>query len=297
MHETPAPFPDLLLSETSTTRHRKHLLSPLLPQLSINQKTTCQWNLEDAVRGYHEAGVGAIGLWRPKLASYDDEEEAIELIQRSGLQVSSLSMAGGFTGHNGHRIDEAIEDAREAIRLAHRVGASTLTVVSGPRCGHILTHAKKNVIHALNCLADDAAQYEVTLALLPMHPIFSSEWTFINSLDRAIDILKKCNHPRLKLAFDVYHLWREPNLLERIPAIVDDVALVQLSDWGDPPRNENDRRHLGEGQIPISSIVRAFAENGYTGFYEIELWSEELWASEATMVVEECLRRFNNLCR
>ena len=85
--------------------------------LSVNEITTYRWTFDQDVARYRAAGIEAIGVWRQKLADYG-EERGIELLRESGLNVSNLLWAGGFTGSDGHSYEESIEDAREAIRLA-----------------------------------------------------------------------------------------------------------------------------------------------------------------------------------
>jgi len=68
------------------------------------------------------AGIPAIGVWRQKLADFG-EEKGIELLADSGLSVSNLLWAGGFTGSDGHTYRESLNDAAEAIRLAAALNA------------------------------------------------------------------------------------------------------------------------------------------------------------------------------
>lgn len=270
--------------------------TPAMTRLSMSEMTTYRWSLIDDVAAYREAGIEAIAVWRPKLVEFS-EERGIDLLRESGLAVSSLAWAGGFTGSNGHSFAEALDDGRDAIRTAARLGAESLVIISGSRSGHTGNHSRRLLIDGLKVLGDAAAEHNVTLALLPMHRMFSREWTFLTSIDAALDVLDRCDHPHVKMAFNVYHLWQEPRLLERIPDVVPSIALVQLNDWRDPPRSENDRCQLGDGEIPLTSIVRALVNGGYEGFFEIEIWSEELWGADYIELLRDSMTRFDELCR
>lgn len=270
--------------------------TPSMSRFSMNERTTFRWSLLDDVLAYRGAGIGAIGLWRPKLVEFG-EERGVELVRDAGLAVSSLSWAGGFTGAGGHSFAETIDDACEAIRLAGQLNAECLVIVSGAQSRHIASHARRLLLAGLDRLGDLAGEHNLALALQPMHRMFSREWTFLNSLDATLEVLADCDHPQLKMAFDVYHLWQEPGLIERIPEIVAAIATVQLNDWRDPPRSENDRCLPGDGEIPLTAIVRALIEGGYDGFFEIEIWSEELWGSNYTELLRDCITRFDTFCR
>jgi len=108
-------------------------------------------------------------------------------------------------------------------------------------------------------------------------------------------VIDCCNHEFVKLAFGVYHLWHEPSLIERIPEIAPLVSVVQLSDWREPALSEHDRCLPGDGDIPLDQIVSAFDDSDYEGFFEMEIWSEELWNSDYEQVLLNCRSRFGAL--
>ena len=168
-------------------------------------------------------------------------------------------------------------------------------MVSGSRSGHTLNHARRLLLEALHQLNDLADSLDIDLALQPMDLMFARDWTFLNSLDAAIDILALADHPRLKLAFDLYHLWQEPDLLELLPGLVPLISIVQLSDWHDPPGSLNDRRLPGDGVIPFKPILESLLSSGYTGDFDMQVWSTELWQSDYHRLLADCRRRFDKL--
>ena len=152
-------------------------------QLSMNELTTYRWSFEEDVQHYAEAGIPAIGVWREKLADYG-EEHGVELIIESGLRVSALLWAGGFTGSEGRTYKESVQDAREAVQLAAALHAGCLIVYSGSRSGHTHNHARRCCAAALADLIPLADEFGVDLAIEPMHPGCAAEWTFFDRLER-----------------------------------------------------------------------------------------------------------------
>ncbi len=65
----------------------------------------------------------------------------------------------------------------------------------------------------------------------------------------------------------------------RIPGIAEKIAVVQLSDTRQTPRCDNDRLPPGKGILPIAEIVAALETSGYDGYYEVDVWSRDLWKS------------------
>lgn len=261
----------------------------------MNEMTTYRWSFLDDVVHYGRAGVDAIGIWRPKLVEFG-EERGIELIRDSGLAVASVSWAGGFTGTNGHSFRDSLDDGISAVHLAAQLNADSLVVLTGARAGHTYNHAVRIVRDAVRQMADLAGLYGLTLAVQPMHRLFAREWTFLNTIDSTLELLDRINHPRVGMAFDVYHLWQEARLKERIAEIAPHVSIVQLSDWKCAPRSENDRCLPGEGKIPLAEIVQAFHQAGYRGFFDLQVWSEDVWNSDYCDVLETCHAHFQSLC-
>lgn len=261
--------------------------------LSMNEITTYRWTLPEELAAYRRAGIATVGLWRPKLSEFG-EERGIELIRESGLNVSSLSWAGGFTGSNGDSYKEALHDALDAIRVAGELRAESVVIFSGGRGCHTHNHARRLVTDGLRACADLAGELGVALAVQPMDSMFAFEWTFLTCLDGTLALMDSCDHKAIKLAFDVYQLWRQPRLMERLPEITPRVAIVQLSDWRQP-RSEADRYLPGDGEIPLKEIVSALTNSGYRGHFEIAVWSQELWNSHDERLLDDCRERYLEL--
>lgn len=265
-----------------------------MAQLAMNEMTTYRWSFEQDVTQYRAVGVPAIGVWRQKVSDFG-EEKAVELLQESGLKVSSLLWAGGFTGSEGRSFKESLDDAREAIRLAGEMGAGCLIVYSGARAGHTVNHARRILKSALIELAPLADELGVALAIEPMHAACAADWTFLTDLEQTLATLDEVGSPAVKLCFDAYHLGLAPDVVERIPQIASRLALVQLGDAKSPPQEEAHRCPLGEGIIPLPEIVAALHDAGYDGFFEVELMGEEIEAADYNELLVQSKRAFQKL--
>jgi sugar phosphate isomerase/epimerase len=246
-----------------------------MAQLSMNETTTFRWSFEEDVAQYAAAGIPAIGVWRQKLSDYG-LSKARDLLRQSGLKVSHLFWAGGFTGSDGRSYRESIQDAAEAVRTAAELDCRTLLVYSGSRAGHTSSHARRLVAEALAQLAAEAGTWGVTLAIEPMHRGCADQWTFLTTLDDTLALLEIVASPHLKMVLDTYHLGQEKGLIDRLAVIVPQVAIVQLGDARRPPEGEQNRCRLGEGVVPLAEITAALKAAGYDGYYDVELLGEEL---------------------
>jgi sugar phosphate isomerase/epimerase len=266
--------------------------------LSINETTTYRWSFEEDVLQYVAAGIPSLGAWRQKLSDYG-EVKAAELLAETGIRVSHLFWAGGFTGSDGRSFRAGIDDATEALRTAGEIRAETLIVYSGARASHTFNHAKRLLRDALRELAPKAEECGVTLAIEPVHPRCAREFTFLHSVDDTLAMLDAVGDPRIRMIFDTYHLGLGEDvcegLLARIPQIVDRIALVQLGDAKAPPDGEPNRCRLGDGVVPLGPIVHALAAAGYDGYYDVELLGEEIEPIDYRQLLEHSKAAFEGL--
>ena len=250
----------------------------------MNEMTTFSWSFEEDVKQFSQAGYSGIGVWRQKLADYG-EEAGVQLLLSSGLRVSNLLWAGGFTGRNSCSHEESIEDALEAIRLACCLDADCLVLYTGSRFGHTLSHAERMVKRALKTLLPEAEAMQVTLAIEPMLPACAGEWTFLNSLDQTLALIDSLAHDRLKLVFDTYQLQQNVDL-QKIESIAKKVAVVHLGDSKQLPGSEQNRCLLGQGKVPNADIIQALNAGGYQGFFDVELIGEDIEARSYQEVLD-----------
>lgn len=262
--------------------------------LAICELTTYRWSFEEDVLHYAAAGIEGIGIWRQKLSDYG-EQPARELLAEHRLKVSSLFWAGGFTGAGAHSHDEAVEDACDALRLAAELGAGCLIVHSGGRAMHTQKHVRRLLLLALDKLIPLAEKLKVAVALEPMPSAAGADWTFLSCLEDAAELAGRYQTPALRLVLDTYYWGLDPELEERLPQIVPHLALVQLADSKSPPTREPNRCRLGDGQLPLPSILRALNQAGYQGGYEIELMGEEIESSDYGDLLTHCQQAFDSL--
>ena len=263
-------------------------------RLSMNETTTYQWSFEADVLNYQAAGYEAIGVWRAKLSDYG-EDKGRELLAESGLKVSNLLWAGGFTGSDGRTYADAIDDGKEAIQLAACLGAPCLVMYSGSPQQHTQRHARRLFATALDELLPVALDCGVDLAVEIVHPASASSWTWVTNISEAVELLDELNHPNLRLAIDTYHLAEDSLPIDEIAAIADDIAIVHLGDRRAEPDTEQQRCPLGRGVVPVTEVLAALVSAGYDGFFDVKLFGEEIAAIDYRELIEHSRRSFEEM--
>lgn len=250
----------------------------------MNQMTTYHWSFDEDVINYRAAGLQGIGVWRRKLTDFG-EERGIDLLRDSGLRVTSLSYAGGFTGSDGQTFREALDDALDALRLAAEMQAGCLTVVTGGRAGHTLNHARRLAREALRELGDAGAALDVQIAVQPLHAYAGDDWTFLTSITAAIDLLRRCDHPQVGLVCDAF-----PTLGAATPAL--DAA--EIARWTKIAvlRNVLSPVLMNDGELAALATVRdnvdALESGLFGGWYEVQVLCEKLWKSDYQRLLTNC---------
>ena len=259
--------------------------------VSINELTTYRWSFEEDVIRYAAAGVSAIGVWRQKLADFGDDK-GIELLRDTGLSVSNLLWAGGFTGSEGRSYQESVDDASEAIDLAAELGTDCLVVYSGGRGGHTHNHARRLLVSALKELAPQARERGVYLAVEPMHESCAKEWTFLTSVDDTLDVIDAVDGDSgdgdaVRMVFDTYHLAQDPAILDRLAELAPRTAIVHVGDSKTPTNGEQNRCPLGQGNLPLAEIIARLTNSGYDGYFDVELVGEEIEAADYEQLLRD----------
>jgi sugar phosphate isomerase/epimerase len=267
-----------------------------MTHLSMNELTTFRWSLEEDVEHYQHAGYHSLGVWRQKLTD-GEEERGIDLLAASGLSVSNVLWAGGFTGSDGRTLDESIDDAVQAIRLAAALNAGCLVVYSGGRNNHTYRHAGRLLRTAIEELLPLAETVDVPLALEPMHPRCAADCTFLTDLNSVVSLIDEFQSNHLKLAYDTYHFPLGAAQRSTLARLAPYIGIVHLADRRVPPSIEQERCPLGQGCVPLTEIVATLIESGYTGAFDVKLFGPEIGVNDYWMLLEQSQLAFAELAQ
>ncbi|HVT68998.1 MAG TPA: sugar phosphate isomerase/epimerase family protein [Trebonia sp.] len=267
-------------------------------RLSLNQWTTRNWTVPEAVAGCARHGIGAIGLWREHVADFGLEATA-RLVAETGLRVSSLCR-GGFFGRSGW-----LEDNRAAVDEAAALGASCLVLVAGGLPNNHADNSKKlprartRVADALAILAPYARDRGVRLAIEPMHPVYCADRGVVSTLRQALDLAAPYEPRTVGVVVDTFHLWWDPEIGTQIARAGDEgrIASFQVSDFLCPLPADVllGRAMMGDGVIDFGPFAEAVAGTGYAGDVEVEIFNADVWAADPDHVLATIQERYASL--
>jgi len=156
--------------------------------------------------------------------------------------------------------------------------------------------ARAQVEDALADMLDYARRAKLRLAIEPLHPAYAADRACVNTTKQALDICDRLDPARtgaLGVALDVYHIWWDPELMDQIARAGEDRLLAfHVCDWLVPTKDIlNDRGMMGEGVIDIRRVRAAVEAQGYAGYSEIEIFSNDWWAKPVDEVLRTCIER------
>ena len=243
------------------------------PRLSISQISTFAASLEEDLAAYRAAGLDGIGIWELKL-----DEASLDAFERSELGAASavpvvpsilpLPLLAGPSD-----AQERIEALCASVHRLAAFGPSGIVCLTGSGVG--VDDAREVVVDGLRTLAREAELAGVRIALEPYQREGGAEWTIVSTIPEAVELIADAGgSPSLGLQFDVWHLWNTPTLFDDIRAEIDRFAGVHVNDVRAPTRGWADRVLPGDGAVDVPAILAALDEAGWTGFYDLEIFSD-----------------------
>ncbi|MCR2783485.1 MULTISPECIES: sugar phosphate isomerase/epimerase family protein [unclassified Microbacterium] len=274
------------------------------PRLSINQATIKYADLATALRVTAEAGVPAIGLWREPVQEVG-LAVAARMLTDSGLRFTTHCRAGFFTMPEGPARRASIDDNRVAIDEAATLAAAgaagstaILVLVAGglPEGSRDLVGARERVRDAIGELVPYAAAAGVTLAIEPLHPMYATDRCVVSTLGQALDIAADFDPAVVGATVDTFHIFWDPDVAASIARAGAEgrIATYQVCDWKTPlPADVLLGRHYpGDGVIDLAALTRAVMATGYDRDIEVEIFNEDVWATDPLVAVQRTAAAF-----
>ena len=197
------------------------------------------------------------------------------------------------------------DDNRRAVDEAKALGAPCIVLVAGglPQYSRPGSAASKDIAFARTQVHDAIAEMmeyareaSMPLSIEPLHPAYAADRACVITTKQSLDICDELVPQRtgkLGVALDVYHIWWDPDVMTQIArAGKDRLHAFHVCDWLVPTKDIlNDRGMMGDGVIDIKSVRSAVEAQGFAGYSEIEIFSDEWWARPMDDDLRICIER------
>lgn len=267
-------------------------------RLAVHTMTTKPLSLSAAAEAYASRGIGGISVWVETLSGLNTST-AKQIIDDAGLKVPALVRGGFFCAANAEERQVRIDNNRRLIETAAALDAAMLVLVVGALPGLPLDVQRGWVRDAIENLLPEAHSHGVRLAIEPLHPMYVADKSCINRITEARQICESIDDPQVGVAVDVYHVWWDPDLSDEIKQLgrTKRIFGFHLCDWRVPTRDLlTDRALMGDGCIDIAGIRRQVEAAGFRGWNEVEIFSEDHWASDQGEYLDKIVERHRTAC-
>ena len=154
--------------------------------------------------------------------------------------------------------DKARNEIKDAITIAEDLGAKALHILSG-----ITEYNKTSISTYISNLKFALDNSKISILIEPVCEEQLSGY-FLRTIDQAAAIIDKIDHPRLKIMFDCYHIYKESgDLVKNFADHADKIGHVQIA------AAEN-RAEPFPGALNYSDILPEFKRLGYQGAFGCE---------------------------
>jgi len=261
-------------------------------RLSLNQITTANWSVGEAVEGCVRHGISSIALWRHKIQEAG-LDSCVRLVKDAELHVSSVCRGGMFPAPTEPERKKNIEDNFRAADEAAALNADSLVLVVGGCAGVGLDEARKMVADGVAALVPYARERGVRIGLEPLHPMYAAERAVLVTIGQALELASIYDPREVGVILDTFHIWWDPRVAELIAQSAGRICGFHVSDWLVPlPDILLGRGLMGDGVIDNRKLRLLVEKAGYSGPIEVEIFNRALWDSDPDDVLKQVVERF-----
>ncbi|HEX3589900.1 MAG TPA: sugar phosphate isomerase/epimerase [Pseudonocardiaceae bacterium] len=245
-------------------------------RFAVSAATTYHSPFVEDVRTYPAAGVRGIGLWEYKLEGDRDAERAAELADAGLTATFCFPLTPGIFTGNAHFAHPKDPDARltilcESVRRFAVYQPVAVCLLAGAPQAEGDAESRKRVVSAFKQVSDVAADVGVRLALEVISP--GAAGSLVQTIPQALDLIDDVGADNIGVLLDSWHITAEP--MADITEHIDRIAGIQVCDRKPDSRGRFDRAFPGEGELPVEETIRTAERAGYTGWYELEIFSDD----------------------
>lgn len=252
------------------------------------------------------AGFGAITPWRREVES-SDAATVSRQIRDAGLNVAAYCRSSFLPAENSVEFFKNLDLNRRALDEAALLGAQSFVMVVGSLVpgSRDLSAVRMQVEEGIRILLEYARSIGVKLALEPLHPMYASDRSCLNTLEQCLDLIDRAETgsdrgPRhLGVALDVYHVWWDPKLTDQVKRAGKDdrILAFHVCDWLASTQDLlMDRGMMGDGVVDIPGIRNTVEDAGYAGVVEVEIFSKRWWSTPIDEVLSIAGERLRTAC-
>lgn len=261
---------------------------------AFNSATVMRLPWEEELKLWQRFGWSAAEIWydkaKARLAAGQTLEQLARQMEDAGVTPIGLCAGVIQTRTQGHDRNTERDELARRMDLAAALNTQSITLIVLGKVGDDLAAEYDDLIDPLTRVAEMAAdrRLRVNLEFLGGLPINGT-------LGSCMDLVRRVNHPALGLLFDLCHYYTSASHIEELGLLPKGkLFLVHVDDAQKRPMERlanNQRCFPGEGRMDVPDLLnRIRAMTGYTGYFSVELYDEDVWKMDPVEVFERLAR-------
>lgn len=246
--------------------------------------------LEEKLQAAATAGFDGVEIFEQDLiVSPNSPEATASLAAELGLSLDLYQPFRDFEGVDEEQFAANMVRAEAKFQLMKRMGMTTILL-----CSNVATATIDDdevVVDQLRRLGDLAERYGINVAYEAL------AWgRFVSEYDRAWDLVKAADHPRIGTCLDSFHILSRGTDLSRIAEIPGEkIFFLQLADapalsmdvlsW-----SRHHRVFPGEGSWDLTDFLARVAGTGYAGPVSLEVFNDSFRQADTQRTAVDGLR-------
>ncbi|KAL5020927.1 hypothetical protein ScPMuIL_000082 [Solemya velum] len=245
LREVPSILPEERPLEWQTLKAVKTSLSstPVLDEQICDFEAATWEELQTITKAKHESGLKQvlINTWPGTLENGD-------------LGLAALP----------NRMTEFREKLELSIQYAKALDCERMHVMAGRKPKYEDEAMEEVYLDNLQYSADRLQRENILALIEPINSRITEPNYFLTDIHKAIEYIKKVNHPNLKLMFDCFHIQiMDGNLTKNIKQYLPYIGHIQIA-------SVPDRGEPVDGEIDYQYFFKMLDEVGYEGYIGLE---------------------------
>lgn len=240
-----------------------------------------QLDIVHVVEAASKAGFHAIEPWITELDAYTKAGGSLKDLGRriadAGLTVANAIAFNAFLNDDPAERAAALERIKIDMDKVAQIGGTRIATPPGRGAAVSLDNAARYYREALEM--GEKTGVQPLLELWGTHPL-------LGPLRNGIYVTVATGRADASLLLDVFHLYKSGTPFASLTQI-NGAALhvIHINDYpqaADPSSlNDSNRVYPGDGAAPFRQILRDLRDNGFRGYFSLELFNREYWTKSA----------------
>lgn len=241
-----------------------------------------------------KAGYTAIELWHDDIDAHIAAGGTLAEIRKAlddqNLDVPTTIYVKGWFETTGPAHTQELDECKR--RMAQSVEVGAIHVIAGPPAG-MADHNQgaRNYRELL--------EIGLKMGIKPAME-FLGFVDDINTIEDALEIVSKADHPAGTVVLDPFHIFRGGGSLESIAKLRgEQVAIMHFNDAPTSPAREKqhdkDRVYPGDGHLDLARELALLRKIGYDRWLSLELFREDLWKANPLEVARVGLEKMRSV--